>query len=47
MSRTERCRFCHELHNVEEYPELLRCCHDCYEEIMRWLNERGWTIVQP
>lgn len=46
MSLTKRCRLCRELHDVEEHPELLGVCHECYVEVMEWLKERGWAIVQ-
>jgi len=46
MTKTERCRLCRELHDVNEYPGLLGICHDCYKIVMEWINEKGWTILE-
>ncbi len=44
-SRTERCRFCKELHNVLEFPELNGVCQDCWHKIQDYLTERGFSII--
>jgi len=45
MSITRRCRFCRDLHNAAEHPELEGVCIDCWYDIQEYLKERGMLIV--
>ena len=58
MSYTLRCSICHELTDVDAYPELnvsakeprrykWICCSDCWHRIQEYLTDRGFSIIQP
>jgi len=44
-SYTISCKFCHNLYNFAQVPELMGACQDCWHEVQDYLTERGFTII--